>query len=99
MKPHLVEPLAELEIQLCYLDKYFNSGDSVTYYKDLKKRIRAFKKEVYSQLSAEDKVFIKILDKYPLTKIDNAIKININDMNDIMKQKYKSNENIYDEEI
>lgn len=76
------------ELRLCHLEKFFNKEeDSIVYYKPLLKRLKQFKKDVYDNLTAEEKQFIILLDMYPMTIIQKAIKENINEMNDILKKK------------
>lgn len=77
----------ECELMLCYMDKTYNTGDTIPYMKDLKKRIPKFKKEVYNKLTAEDKKMIEFLDKYSLKLINQSIKINIEEHKDILKNK------------
>jgi len=78
----------DCELQLAYMDKVFsNQEPTEKYLKGLKKRITEFRKITYKNLTAEDKQTIQLLDRYPLTIINKSIKKNIDDMNEILKQK------------
>ena len=79
----------ECELMLSYMDKTYNSDDSIPYWKELKKRIPKFKKEVYSKLTAEEKCMLKMLDLYTMKLINQSIKDCIDDMKDILKQRDK----------
>jgi len=66
------------------MNKSFNPSDeSIPYLKGLKKRIPKFKKEVYSQLTAEDKCLIKMLDTYTQKLMNESIKDTIDGFKDI----------------
>jgi len=65
----------DCDFLLLFMNKNFNPSDeSIPYLKGLKKRIQKFKKEVYSQLTAEDKCLIKMLDTYSQKLIFASIK-------------------------
>lgn len=71
----------DCEMLLTFMDKsYGGLMPSADYYKYLKKRITEFKKQIYIKLTAEDKQIINLLDKYSMKLINNAIKINIEEM-------------------
>lgn len=80
----------ECDFLILYMNKWYNNDDSIPYLKQLKKRITEFKKEVYSKLTAEDKCFIKLLDKYTQKIIHQSIKDTIDEFKDIHKNKSKS---------
>lgn len=71
----------DCEMQLTFMDKQHGGlMPSADYYKYLKKRITEFKKQIYCNLTAEDKQIINLLDKYSMKLINESIKINIEEM-------------------
>ena len=74
----------DCDFLLLFMNKSFNPSDeSIPYLKGLKKRIPKFKKEVYSQLTAEDKCLIKMLDTYTQKLMNESIKDTIDGFKDI----------------
>lgn len=70
----------ECELLLSMMEKkHGGSIDRITYWKQLKKRIPTFKKEVFNNLSKEDKHLIQLLNNYTLKLINQSIKNNIED--------------------
>lgn len=71
----------DCEMLLTFMDKQYGClMPSADYYKYLKKRITEFKKNIYCNLTAEDKQIINLLDKFTIKLINDSIKINIEEM-------------------
>lgn len=71
----------DCEMLLTFLDKQYGGlMKSEDYYKYLKKKITEFKKQLYCNLTAEDKQIINLLDKFTIKLINDSIKINIEEM-------------------
>jgi hypothetical protein len=77
----------ECELMLAYMNKYYNDDDdNIKYYQELKQKIPIFKKDIYDNLTPEDKKLIQLLDRYSMKTINSAIKENINEMKKLQKK-------------
>jgi hypothetical protein len=74
------------QMTLTFMDNRYSKGQTTEeYYKYLKAYIPLFKKNIYNQLTPQDRTLIKLLDENTMKLINESIKINIEDMKWIIK--------------
>ena len=75
----------ECEMKLFCMESSYNSDDDkLPYWRNLKKRLPKFKKEVFKNLSKEDIDMIYLLSNFKMKVINQSIKNNIEDHKKIL---------------